>query len=162
MPVSIAATVAKCLRIEFMRKMIWMLAVLSTALTGCEPKDTAPHKIIFTTQKWDYKSIEIDCYQHEMAKEAFPTNNAVTDIKLYQYAQSSPGDFRYTDRAIADLGAQGWELVSAVPELETIPDADYVGAGDLNPNTGKLEPNTFKAVNIRTGKILLIFKKPAD
>lgn len=81
-------------------------------------------------------------------------------------AKSGAGNF-YLDGSGKDdysldfqkLGDDGWELVAATPETETIPDAEFYAGQDFISDTGKLKDSYKPFVNTRTGKILLIFKR---
>jgi hypothetical protein len=79
--------------------------------------------------------------------------NVTQGLKDVHQAESGAGGFDFAGKLefygadLQQLGADGWELVSAVPQIETIPGAQ---ATDL------------RFSNMRTGKIILIFKKPAE
>ncbi len=104
-------------------------------LCGCQPK-------------WEYKTVTID---NLAADAAFlllndKAKSATEAMKGYDSANASPGTFNLetptvlgitnTPDSLNHLGREGWELVSAVPQIETLKS------------------------NIRTGKIILIFKRP--
>ncbi|HEX5398842.1 MAG TPA: hypothetical protein VFY06_07325 [Verrucomicrobiae bacterium] len=107
---------------------------------GCKPK----------VQQWEYEILEVDNFAHfeqQQAETEMLTNidQAVSNIND---AKQSAGEFHLDNAAQQDhyntwltkSGLQGWELVSAIPQTETMNGKDFK--------------------NVRTGKIILIFKRP--
>jgi hypothetical protein len=120
--------------------IVLLLASAVTAaalLCGCQ-KAAAPIR-------WEYKMVALENYEHEAAHAAYKGMDTNQKQGLYemQQADGSAGDFSFT-KEVKELGRDGWELVAAVPQTETI-DAKF-RAGS--------------SANIRTGKILLVFKRP--
>lgn len=141
-----------------MKTALCLLAA-TVLLSGCS-KSAAPAGVT----KWEYKVVTFENFEHhmhELADQEFTTN---TDLGLQDlvYADRDAGDFHldFFPTNVADLnnsmstdiyslGNQGWELVSAVPQTETIYAKDDVGSSR-------------EYSNVRTGKIILIFKRPAQ
>src|SRR5208283_2254533 len=107
-------------------------------LCGCRPSEPAPN-----SQRWQYKVVVWENDNHAMHDEEIKSGN----FDVAQFIQESGGEFTRCDLNPPDdvdihkLGNLGWDLVATIPELETV--------------------NTSKGNFTRTGKILLIFKKPA-
>ena len=145
-----------------------IVSVLFTAvlLCGCQKPET-PKPATNKIQRWEYKVVSVECYAHHMAHMAMLQLGTNSDWAFQQMssAESLSGFFdivsfpsvhdyssdlpeRYSPD-LPKLGSDGWELVSAVPLLETMPRAEY-GRGD----------QTKVYSNMRTGEIILIFKRP--
>lgn len=128
-----------------MKTVVYILAA-GILLCGCNKPDSVP-----PIQKWEYKVVEVENFEHSMYDDAF--KNGV-DLEKVHAAESGAGDFHLdVDSANAKefgkygldinmLGQQGWELISAIPQTETIKADSFI--------------------NTRTGKIILIFKRPAQ
>ena len=130
------------------------LAALLAA--GCSQSQKESHP------RWEYRTMEVDCFQHWMSRNSFTNNVGQPDLKESEMAKQDMGTFELpldVKAELSDMGHDGWEMVSAVPEIETVPNVEYPGGRVYNPDTQKLEETTIKAANIRTGKILLIFKR---
>ena len=107
-------------------------------------------------RRWDYKVVEVENFNHHMKEVAFNEflTNEAEGSKHIHFAEDDPGDFHLDSGGSADkygadlyqLGSDGWELVSAVPQSETLPGVE-TSLGD-------------KYNNVRTGKIILILKRP--
>lgn len=112
------------------------IAILITALLLC-----GCHK----TRLWEYKVVELENSAHHLVAGSVDLSGKYLD------AQKEPGDFKLDSLEAPDafntdlnnLGSDGWELIAAVPQTETEHPVDK------SPS------------NIRTGKIILIFKRPA-
>lgn len=134
-------------------KTLFYLLAATALLCGCNQKP-AP-------VKWEYKEVVVE---NRLDTEHLDLNST-NFLDAYRYEKSDPGDFDFDSpeprkyhQALDDYGADGWELVSAVPMTETIPKAEYSTGFDYS-RTPPIED--FKPfINIRTGKIILIFKRP--
>jgi hypothetical protein len=140
--------------------------ILAALLCGC-----AKHH-----QQWEYKIITVENAYHRLSVTASNERMSTTNDDKWIFddrrARSDAGYFdiengdtegvnghNFYGSKLAEMGANGWELVSAVPQLETSPDAEYLAGLDYeNGNNGKEIYKPF--TNIRTGNILLIFKRP--
>jgi hypothetical protein len=118
---------------------------------------------------WDYRVVEVENiagYMKESAFEEMKTNGAEW-MEHSRQADNTSGDFNFDTiiqmgkygADLAAIGREGWELVAAVPQMETLPLVEYQDGTIFNPATGRLDPNIQKFNNIRTKKIVLIFKK---
>ena len=101
-------------------------------------------KLQVPTTKWEYEVVMVENYNHTDEQRAFATNG----LKEVEFLNGDPGDF-YFDSSLmgVDLSkyaSDGWELVAAVPQLETV---RYVSDSPFN---------------VRTGKIYLIFKRAKE
>lgn len=122
-----------------------------------------------TPMRWEYKVVEVDNFEGEMKADAHREmlTNAPDWLQHSRAADSASGNFVLNGSAamgkygapLYDLGYDGWELVSAIPQTETIPDAEKFHGQDFI--AGKLQDGYTHFSNIRTGKIILIFKRPA-
>ncbi len=124
---------------------ILLLFLAGICLCGCKPA------------KWEYRTIEV----HNVNNNMFLNSRLPPEemMRRDQRANSEPGHFLefgtngfdvFMDNAdnpveLHEYGVQGWELVAAVPETHTVPDAGSSGR---------------QFANIRTGKIRLIFTRP--
>jgi len=110
-------------------------------------------------RQWEYKTVEINNTIHGYLERshAEPSTPAWSDA--YRTEQSDPGDFDQLQEALLKNGAEGWELVALVPQLESIP-AEYLSGHDFHEKEPLLTPHFSPFVNTRTGKILLVFKRP--
>jgi hypothetical protein len=110
-------------------------------------------------QHWEYRVEEVSNSEDYNIRAAFQEvkTNIIAAERHLGAAQrnaggfilvTSPGDGWRRDSAIdiSKIGAEGWELVSAIPQCETIYATD-----DITEQ---------KYPNVRTGKIILIFKRP--
>jgi hypothetical protein len=121
-----------------MKKLLCFLAA-AALLSGCD-KPAAP-------QKWEYKTVELYNDSLQGVKEALaldqgPVQNAY-NLKIAEEFENGFSILKYDGcgKTLVEAGEDGWELVSAVPELQT-----SYHAGDSKPY-------------IRTEKILLLFKR---
>lgn len=131
-------------------------------LPGCS-KPPAP-------VKWEYEVITVENTEHwywQMSYHEMETNSAGA-LEHMRANKADAGGFSL-DFATKDYGADiraegrdGWELVSAVPQLETVPDAEYDAGDTYNADTGKFTPRRLPFANVRTGKVILIFKRPSQ
>lgn len=80
--------------------------------------------------KWEYKTIKI---------------KGGTE---YQYPEANPLTFETPDDELNQMGEEGWELVTAYPEIET-----------KFPNFGNKEYVTGLQSNTRTTAIVFVFKR---
>jgi hypothetical protein len=146
-----------------MNKQLVSIIIAVIFLTGCsKPPQT------FTPQHWEYKVVTVENIEHSMKEDAYTVMQTNSDLGLKQVrtADADYGDF-YLDLGdatgkysvnIQALGKDGWELVSAVPQIEAVPNAEADG-DEYDAETKTF--STIKFTNIRTGKIILIFKRPA-
>ena len=144
-------------------KIIVSVLFAAALLCGCQksetPKPATPEPATNRIQTWEYKVVEVANYARYQAMEALfesDTNSALGKFHL-NLAERRDGSFEFGasydtnktyekyDVDFYRLGSDGWELVAAVPQLETEPSAQY--------------RNT-RFNNTRTGKIILIFKRP--
>lgn len=139
-------------------------ALLFAAMLLCGCQKTAAPPAATKIQKWEYKVVQVENYAHYTEKMAvlnvMKTNSDLATIEI-QYAEKDCGSFdfdstylneKYGDQYAVDfdkLGADGWELISAVPKLETLPNVEY--GSEVNPHTFN---------NTRTATIILLFKRP--
>ncbi|HEY2329170.1 MAG TPA: hypothetical protein VGI63_05095 [Verrucomicrobiae bacterium] len=146
-----------------MKTAIFILAV--ALICGCnKPTATAPARI-----QWEYKVVQVENYARQLKDSAFAemrTNQAL-GLQHWRDAWNDRGNF-YLDSLgagndysvdFSQLGSDGWELVAALPQTETLPGVEYQDGSTFNPNTEKLDPNIQKFNNMRTGKIIFIFKR---
>jgi hypothetical protein len=126
--------------------------ILAALLCGCS-KQSDPSLAI---KKWEYKVATVENTEHYYKKQhqEEATTNSVDGHLHMRWDDADPGDvsldFAYGKNYGTDLndyGSDGWELVSTIPMLETIPDAGYTEYD--------------KFTNIRVGKVILIFKRPS-
>jgi hypothetical protein len=104
---------------------------------------------------WQYKTVEIDNSSHaetpgEVGSQAWSD--------AYHQSKSDAGYFRFystnRDNDLSALGDDGWELVAAIPQTETVPDGETLDSP---------LPKTYRAFsNTRTAKVILIFKRPVN
>jgi len=111
-----------------------IVGVMMMALGGCKPQATTR----VAPAKWEYKVVQIANVNHKVRDDAM--KKSPIDIGVVNYADETDGEFSYD---IYELGYQGWELVAAIPQTETV--------DSLN-----------KKQNVRTGNVHLIFKRPAE
>jgi hypothetical protein len=134
-----------------MKTFFYFLAI-TILVCGCNKPPSAP-----VVQKWEYKVIEVENFEHSMKEQAEAESSTNIDqaIKDENYANADAGDFNlnivgaeslgWKEKYAADLdklGKDGWELVAAIPQTETLKAEDFS--------------------NTRTGKIILIFKRSAQ
>jgi hypothetical protein len=134
-------------------------------LAGCS-KPAAP--VAAPPTHWEYKVVTIENFNHSLDAYGYAMMQTNVDrgLEVIRDAKNDSGDFHLEDGTddkyyanINQLGADGWELVSAVPQIETIPDAEKEEGTVFNADSGKLDQSIVKFTNIRTGKIILIFKR---
>jgi hypothetical protein len=138
------------------------IAIIFVALIcGCKPTAPATAPI----QKWEYKVVVIENIEHYL-------HNASVGQEHLRMSDASAGDFNldinapisFTDQLynlnIQKLGQEGWELVSAVPQTETNPDAETGENWGIDSQGKAGFLNYRKFSNTRTGAIILIFKRP--
>jgi hypothetical protein len=117
---------------------------LGALLCGCQPNQPAP-------KNWEYRTEIIESDPAHVA-----TNNAAVYSQLpnadisQAYGTEKFGRFAVSASDYAKLGRDGWELVSVVPQTETVWPMlkDYSGSSSKYPNT-------------RTSRLILFFKRPA-
>src|SRR5580698_9433543 len=147
-------------------KNLFCTLVTVALLSGCKK----PASSTATEQRWEYKVVEVKNFAGYMKTAAYQemTTNAPNWEDHERAADSGAGDFHLDSNSqmgeygadMYQLGADGWELVSAVPQIETIPDAKSFHGQDFDASTGKLVDGYTHFTNTRTGKIILIFKRP--
>lgn len=122
--------------------LLWGLIGLIGLVCGCEKAGEAGAKI--ARARWEYQTVEI------VNKESGSRVPAEGDwLPKYSKALRRPGWIDYSEAKLRDLGDEGWELVSTVPELETIPNAN------IDPE----ETSGARFNNIRVRAVTLIFKR---
>ncbi len=95
---------------------------------------------------WEYKVvIETNVETRALAKEQDKPKPDRTTVALIE---AMPGNFVDLDTEPNIAGEHGWELVAAVPQVET-----------LSPDPAQIGKMAF--VNTRTAYIILYFKRPA-
>lgn len=122
-------------------KTVFTIVALVICLCGCRPAQNNPA----ARTRWEYKTVEYENYADADTVPMIQTN-----LDLYQEHRTMAGGFGFESPAsfpkvnLSDLGRDGWELVSAVSQVETMEDAG----------------TRIRFNNIRTGKVTLIFKRP--
>jgi hypothetical protein len=148
-----------------------LIILATTLLCGCSkpatPTTTSAESKI---QRWEYKVVTVENFAGYLKESAFQESLTNTDLGLKhdRDADSGAGSFLFDGaqgggKYYADLyylGNDGWELVSAVPQLETVPDAEKFHGQDFDSASGTLKDGYTHFNNVRTGKIILIFKRP--
>ncbi len=119
-------------------KTILCLVAAVALLAGCSKPASA------IRVKWEYQTVEVENYEHKAGQTA--STNAPINWQDVQVFDALPGGFFFDDQNLNKLGSDGWELVSSIPQIETMSDAALSASHEFN--------------NIRTGKIILIFKRP--
>jgi hypothetical protein len=111
------------------------------------PSQPAAASALAPTPKWEYKVvIETNIETTALAKEE-AKRSAANKMNI-ALMQAMPGSFVDLDTEPGIAGEHGWELVAAVPQVET-----------LNPDPAQIGKMAF--VNTRTAYIILYFKRPA-
>jgi hypothetical protein len=138
-----------------------LISIIITAalLCGCRK----PAQRATSIQYWEYKVVTVKNDIGEI--EEYEATNKIPSSAIID-CDSDSGEFHLNEGGSDDyrvdmdeLGREGWELVSAVPQIETVPGAEKEVGTVFNVGTDKLDPNMVKFTNIRTGKIILIFKR---
>ncbi len=119
-------------KVERMNKALPLLVLC--LVCGCRP----------SVQRWEYNT-RIVFNKAETAAEK-PNLNDPDWWKEYARLKADSGSFDY-DKALSEAGKEGWELVSCVPEIQTMPDAESRG-------------RHFE--NIRIARVTLFFKRPTQ
>lgn len=115
---------------------IGLISLAVLLMTGCGRQG------IGGVQTWQYKTEEIENSIHGFADRQKHASGSPEWESDREIELTDTGDFGFdVDAANRKAADDGWELVAAVPELETT-ESDH-------------------AQYTRTGKILLIYKKPA-
>jgi hypothetical protein len=136
-------------------RILFIGAICGLFLCGCNKSPVVP-----PIQKWEYKIVEVENFEHRMEESAQSeiSTNSEAGLQDIASARFDAGDFhldqppgKETDLEqfgldIYALGQQGWELVSAIPQTET---THPVSHDDV-------------IASVRTGKVILIFKRPAQ
>jgi len=137
------------------------ILITTALLCGCKPSASVP----LSANKWEYKVVTVKNFEYYMQEEAYKNG---TDLDKIRNAKSGAGDFQLVVTGpswkgsdygvdLNALGQEGWELVSAVPQAETVPDAETGERWDPN----KASFSSYRSFNnVRTGKVILIFKRP--
>ena len=140
--------------------LVCFCGILLAAGCGKPPEKMAP-------PVWEYKVVVVENFAHEMEKNAEHemSTNTSSGLDNLRYYKSDPGSFDfeaslYSSESLISMGGAGWELVSAVPQIETIPDAEYLAGHTYIPSTSTLNPDYLPFANTRTGKVILLFKRP--
>jgi hypothetical protein len=115
-------------------------------LAGCGKPTTALAPV-----RWEYKTVEMENYEHFRESVFYYEIETNAEVGLEHTAASlrSDGSFLFSLSGkygvdFNSLGSEGWELVSAIPQIET---------------THPISHDEVIAA-VRTGKIILIFKRP--
>ena len=120
------------------------LATIIALACGCG-KEPAAQKTVLEKMvgegipHWDISVVEIENSEHAVAHDAYKNSANLTET--LKRSDQSAGNFVFSSKEYRRMQEQGWELVAAVPQLETI-----ISNG---------QPFT------RTAKIILFFKRPA-
>ena len=114
--------------------------ILAALLCGCRPA------------KWEYK-VEVvpnTAIAAESAALSEAVKNETSGDEHLRDAKRDAGEFKLDEISgpfqLYKYGINGWELVAAIPQTETI--------GDAHNYSGE------KFSNVRTRNIILIFKRP--
>ncbi|MGA2178799.1 MAG: hypothetical protein ABSH15_04370 [Verrucomicrobiota bacterium] len=132
-----------------MKTTIYLVAI-AALLCGCNKPS-----------QWEYKTVEVDNSIHGYLERAKTKTSDSERAEVYRTENSEPGDFGNLEIQLAKIGDEGWELVGAVPELETPSQAERLDGNDLHETEPLVTPRYKPFTNVRTGKIILIFKRPA-
>lgn len=147
-----------------MNRLIAVILV-PAIMGGCAPK-----QIVAKRQTWEYKIVEAD----NRIKDSSKLGDASSPdwMKNYRARKSDAGNFslagddvgyQYAGAELNKLGADGWELVGIAPEAETVPDAEYFAGPDYGRMESGKPADIYKPfVNMRTGKMILVFKRPSE
>jgi hypothetical protein len=144
------------------------LLTLAALLCGCN-KTAAPDAS--ASPRWEYKTVTVKNFAGVMKDVAYQEmlTNAPDWQKHERSADSGSGDFHLDSGGqmgeygadLRQLGSDGWELVSAVPQIETVADAESFHGQDYDAASSSLKDGYTHFSNVRTGQIILIFKRPA-
>lgn len=136
-----------------------LLLFIAVVACGCEKP---VEKVQAATRpKWEYKTVEVENYAfaeyskklEEYAKKPTRTEDERRDLKI---AETIAGGF--TIPGLYELGEEGWELVSCVATVDT--EWPKVRTGSrYDRDRDKLVDVEETQPNIRSGKLLLIFKR---
>jgi hypothetical protein len=141
-----------------MKTVIFILA--AALLCGCN-------------KKWEYKVVEFRNSEGIATTELFlsKTNSTHEWLTKLDEANSSAGLFSLEmmppiagikgnttiSPDLDTMGKEGWELVAAVPQIETIAGAKFPDGIDYSDGKAVEKQSTFS--NTRTASIFLIFKR---
>ena len=113
---------------------------LLAAMCGCRPVEPRHQRPV-----WKYQMIEWENDNRRLYLDEIMKPSSLIDWKKANTYQQTAGGFNLSyystnlDLDINALGDEGWELVSAMPETETVGGAD-----------------------IRVGKVMLLFKRQVE
>jgi hypothetical protein len=108
------------------------------------------------SSRWEYRAITLFNSDYTAAQKIDPKSE--TWVQDLQHAKASSGRFEFDEAELNDLGKDGWELVSCIPEVETIPDAKTFAGADLSASLKLVERNR-DFTNIRVCRVTLLFKR---
>jgi hypothetical protein len=138
-----------------MKKLLCFLAA-TALLCGCgKPAAPPPAPAIH----WEYKTVEVENSQHGYLLRSKTKVASDEWIEAFRSEKSDPGDFWRLENELDKIGSDGWEIVACMPELESLPQAEFFDGQDYHETEPHFTPRYKPFVNIRTGKILLIFKR---
>ncbi len=125
---------------------ILMVVMMAAATVGCGRSTS----YVF----WEYKIITVENNEHaqessDAMKLISGTNSDASGVlKDLQYDTTISGDFDLETKVNWNsLEQDRWELAAAIPQTET-------------ESTKDLDGNVY--ANVRTGKVILIFKRPVE
>ena len=136
-----------------MKNLLFSVAIV-VLLCGCQKP------ALSSSGKWEYKTVDVENANHTM-RNSYSCEIASNPKagEMIRYLDANIGDFHF-DSTLDDLGRDGWELACAVPLSETVPGAEFISGDHYNPSNGQITPVSGKFTNQRTGKVILIFKRP--
>lgn len=115
-------------------KIIGLMGLMGLIVCGCGPQSpSAPVRV-----KWDYKTFVIENANPDL-------HVSVSDAGWMEKSEHEKIATAYLpifDHELTEIGSEGWEMVSCVPQIETV-----WAVGQKLPNT-------------RTAKLTFIFKRP--
>ena len=116
--------------------------------------------------------VEVKNFEHLRDKMNLAKTNWDERLEMERSIKSALGNFELNLAAetvasfgdcgldISSLGRQGWELVSCIPQLETIPDAEYLAGLDYSGTSSSPKKVYKPFTNVRTERIILIQSHP--
>jgi hypothetical protein len=127
------------------------------------------HKDDGRKRGWEYKVVEVENFDKYMEQAAFEETltNAPSGLDHSRDANNSQGEFHLDGGSqmgkygadLYQLGMDGWELVAAVPQEETVAGAEYYDGDTFNTTANSFDKVYKKFNNVRTGRIILILKR---
>ena len=145
-------------------KNIFLFLAICSIFAGCK-KTPPPEPVV---ARWEYKTVTVENFAGYMSENASEETKTNLNTGLEHQEQANAGmgsfDLEFSDSRygceLYKLGQQGWEMVSAIPLIQTVPFAEAISGETYNPDTKSLEFEKSKFNNIRTGAVVLVFKRP--